>query len=818
MALALGTVGIAMHARTCSGSAGAYTLDISGAGAPVLRDHLDLGGTRADGSSFAVTSTFIERNGRPIVPIVGEIHFARTPAAEWEESLRRIHAGGVTVVATYVFWNLHERQEGTFDWSGDLDLRRFVQLAQKVGLDVILRIGPFCHGEIRNGGLPDWIYGKPFEVRSNDPGYLACAGRLYAEIAGQVRGLLFNDGGPIIGIQLENEFQHSAAPWNIRYAGAPITWTVAERDVAVTHGGVSVSETENANAGYGNDHMVNLKWIAQRCGLVAPLYTATGWGNAAIVPGGSIPVTAAYAYPFWTHEAKPSPFYLFKDIRREPDYQPVSFDTSLYPSIPAEMGAGICMTYARRSYVPERSIVPMVVRMLGSGSNGVGYYMYHGGATPRFDGVFYNEDASGLPKINYDYQAPLGQYGRAKAHYFSLRPIHLFLQSFGDRLAPLPCVLPATNSSIVPADTGTLRFAARAARGAGFLTLLNFQDHAELRDLTGLELSIHDGRRIVRVPEQGTMTLKANVAAILPINLDLEGVPLRSATVQPLSILRNRAGTRFVFAAIEGMEPELVFDQGTVGDAENCSVSSHEGGIVVRGRTEKCFSFTIEGRPILVVPHAMAEQAVPVAGGRLLFAAGTVTTDGDEVTLLSEGANTVDVHLYPGAPQAPAVRGAGAETIAPPVRAMSALRLRFPTVNYRAEWRQVAPRRYEARFSQDLDGLNDVFMHVNYVGDTGMAFIDGRMVDDHFYSGRPWEIALRRFLPRLRGSGMVFVFQPMYAQATYLADLPKEFRPDFGPQEKSRLEVEGPEFIPQYRALLTLPSVPPDEVPAAPHP
>lgn len=81
----------------------------------------------------------------------------------------------------------------------------------------MLRIGPFAHGECRNGGLPDWLDGQPFSVRSNDERYLFYVQRLYAEIAQQVKGLLFSEGGPIIGLQLENEYMHAGASWEVTY-------------------------------------------------------------------------------------------------------------------------------------------------------------------------------------------------------------------------------------------------------------------------------------------------------------------------------------------------------------------------------------------------------------------------------------------------------------------------------------------------------------------------------------------------------------------------------------------------------------------------
>src|SRR5690606_28956544 len=246
--------------------------------------------------------------------------------------------------------------------------RGFVSLCAKLDLWTIVRIGPFCHGEIRNGGLPDWLYGQPFEIRSNDPGYLTYVERHYAHIARELEGLLFRDGGPVIGVQLENEYQHSAAPWEFGYPGSIKEPTVAERDRAVTHEQVASSLEANPHAEEGRRHMALLKRIAKACGLDVPIYTATSWGNAAVVEDGCIPVAAGYPYPFWSPPA-PSPLYTYRDLHVQPDYPPVSYDPTRYPLLSAELGPGIAVTFSRRPVVPPASVSPMIVRMLGSGSN-----------------------------------------------------------------------------------------------------------------------------------------------------------------------------------------------------------------------------------------------------------------------------------------------------------------------------------------------------------------------------------------------------------------------------------------------------------------
>jgi len=188
-----------------------YTITIPESKYEVKRGHLNLGGSNKKGDTIGVNSFYLERNGKPFIPVIGEFHFSRYPHQYWDEELKKMKAGGITVVATYVFWNMHEFKEGVFNWKEDLNVRYFTELCAKNGLEVLMRIGPFAHGEIRNGGLPDWLYGRPIDVRSNDQVYLFYVNRFYKEIGEQLKGLLFKDNGPIIGIQLENEYQHSTA-------------------------------------------------------------------------------------------------------------------------------------------------------------------------------------------------------------------------------------------------------------------------------------------------------------------------------------------------------------------------------------------------------------------------------------------------------------------------------------------------------------------------------------------------------------------------------------------------------------------------------
>ncbi|HLP09636.1 MAG TPA: beta-galactosidase, partial [Opitutaceae bacterium] len=178
-------------------------------------------GTAANpaGQTISADSQSLLRDGQPWTPVMGEFHYSRYPANEWRQELLKMKAGGIDIVATYVFWIHHEEIEGQWEWSGDKDLRSFVKAAGDAGLKVIVRCGPWCHGEVRNGGLPDWLVARG-KTRSEDPAFLASTTKLYHQIAGQLNGLLWKDGGPVIGIQLDNEY------------GGPASYLLALKKIA----------------------------------------------------------------------------------------------------------------------------------------------------------------------------------------------------------------------------------------------------------------------------------------------------------------------------------------------------------------------------------------------------------------------------------------------------------------------------------------------------------------------------------------------------------------------------------------------------------
>ncbi len=136
----------------------------------------------------------------------GGIHYQRIPRAYWKNRLEMAKAMGLNTVATYVFWNEVEPQPGHWDFTGRNDLRKFVKLAQKIGLNVLVRPGPYVCAEWDFGGLPAWLLKTPdIKVRSSDPRYMKAVKSYIDAISKQIKDLQ-NPDGPIIMLQVENEY------------------------------------------------------------------------------------------------------------------------------------------------------------------------------------------------------------------------------------------------------------------------------------------------------------------------------------------------------------------------------------------------------------------------------------------------------------------------------------------------------------------------------------------------------------------------------------------------------------------------------------
>lgn len=162
---------------------------------------------------FAAPHTFVAgrdgwvMDGKPYVVRSGSMHYSRIPRAYWADRLRRARALGLNTICTYVFWNFHEPEPGRFDFKGDHDVAAFVREAQRQGLNVILRPGPYVCSEWEWGGFPYWLANIPgIQVRQTNPQFLAATAHWLDRLGRELAPLTVRHGGPIILCQVENEY------------------------------------------------------------------------------------------------------------------------------------------------------------------------------------------------------------------------------------------------------------------------------------------------------------------------------------------------------------------------------------------------------------------------------------------------------------------------------------------------------------------------------------------------------------------------------------------------------------------------------------
>ena len=372
------------------------------------------------GDRITITSKCMRFNGEPKVPVMGEMHYSRVPDSEWRGYVRKMKDGGLTVIATYVFWIHHEENEGEFNFAGQRDISRFLKVCEEENMPVVLRIGPWDHGECVNGGFPFWLVDRFGEkqLRSLNADYMACVERFWTRLFREADGHLWKQGGCVVGCQIENECR---GPW---------------------------------------PYMQALKDKAVKIGFDVPFYTRTGWPamNGRVKYGELLPLFGDYADGFWDRNLKePSPknylrAFKFSNVRTSANIateqlpQSMTDDkaTAQYPYFTCELGGGMPSAYHRRVRVTPMDTYAVALVRLGSGSNLLGYYMYAGGTNPNRpkEGVFFNErqatkytNHNDLPPFSYEFYGPISEFGETTEVYELLKPLHKFCANFATDFA-----------------------------------------------------------------------------------------------------------------------------------------------------------------------------------------------------------------------------------------------------------------------------------------------------------------------------------------------------------------------------------------------
>jgi beta-galactosidase len=769
-----------------------YLLDLRQENLPIFSGHLKLGGASPQGESIAFTNYYMTWNNRPCIPIVGEFHFSRFPRQYWLQELQKMKAGGIQIVSTYLFWIYVEEEEGVFDWSGDRDVRAFVEMCQEAGLYVLLRIGPFAHGECRNGGLPDWLYGQSFQVRSNDERYLSYVQRYYEQIGIQVAGCLFQDGGPVLGIQIENEYMHCGAPWEVTFKQGS-EWVPAGSD--------------------GVEHMLRLKQLAQEAGLQVPLYSCTAWAGSPVAEYEFLPMYGGYAFTPWhpdpEHRQGPTQQFLFRN-RHTPSHGRADSQVGRYPYACCELGGGIQITYHHRPIVPPESVQAMVVIFLGSGTNILGYYMYHGGSHPIGKHAYLNEFT--VPRISYDFQAPVREYGQLNQSYHRLRTLHLFLQDFGETLAPMAVVLPEQAKQLKPDNTSILRYAARSNKQSGFLFLNNYQDHVTMPEHEDVRFDLKLPGETLTLPQCQGLSVRPGVSAILPFNLLLgDEILLSYATAQLLMSVDTPEQPTYIFFAPEGMHAEFAFDRASYQAIEvvgGTFKEEQERSYIIAEPGLHCgiHITTHDGRSVqlLVLTQEQAHRSWKVrfqGQDRLMLSEALVLSQQDELHLSWRGQESVSLAVYPPLHEDPLpLKGELKQTME---EFFTHYELTLPAHTIDLPVEQPSTDMLSIRIpASTLDGIEDAFLCIDYLGDMGHAYLNGKLVSDHFANGLTWEIGLKRFVSADKEQEMVIRFSSFQPDATVLRYFPGEMALRVI-ADSPTVEVSSISVVPQYHGILT---------------
>lgn len=322
-------------------------------------------------TTFEIKEEFM-LDGEPFKILSGAIHYFRIHPDEWYHSLYNLKALGFNTVETYVPWNMHEKEEGTFTFTGFSDVVSFIQLAQEVGLYVILRPTPYICAEWEFGGLPAWLLEKNCRIRSSDPVFLTYVRRYYEELLEKVVSLQVTHGGPILMMQIENEY---------------------------------------GSYGEDKDYLKAIKQIMEDCGVNVPFFTSDGSWLATLRAGSMVEEGVLPTGNFGS-KGKAN----FAELKK--------FHESYHKKWPLmcmEFWDGWFNRWGEPIVTRETDeLVEALKEVLEIGS--VNLYMFHGGTNFGFMNGCSARGTRDLPQItSYDYGAPLDEQGNPTEKYYAIQ-------------------------------------------------------------------------------------------------------------------------------------------------------------------------------------------------------------------------------------------------------------------------------------------------------------------------------------------------------------------------------------------------------------
>ncbi|XP_054271628.1 beta-galactosidase-like isoform X2 [Macrosteles quadrilineatus] len=318
------------------------------------------------------------KDGEPFQYISGSLHYFRVPRVYWQDRLRKLRAAGLNVVSLYVEWSRHEPQPGVFDFTGENDLEHFIKLAEEEGLLVILRPGPYICAERDLGGYPVWLLHKnpKMQLRTSDPSHTKYVQIWIDTLLSRLEHLLYGNGGPIIMVQVENEYGS--------YSTCDRNYTLWLRDLFVKHVGTKavLFTTDGAAKGF------------LKCGPIPGVFITVDFGSGANI-------TKA-----------------FEPLRAIQPKGPL-VNSEFYPGWLTHWGESVSTVETERIVNTTRDMLQANVSF--------NYYMFFGGTNFGYtSGANYRDspNTSFQPQLtSYDYDAPITEAGDLTQKYFAIRSV-----------------------------------------------------------------------------------------------------------------------------------------------------------------------------------------------------------------------------------------------------------------------------------------------------------------------------------------------------------------------------------------------------------
>lgn len=331
------------------------------------------------GGTFTTGDKTFLLNGKPFVVKAAELHYPRIPRPYWEHRIKMCKALGMNTICMYVFWNIHEQQEDQFDFTGQNDIAEFCRLAQKNGMYVIVRPGPYVCAEWEMGGLPWWLLKKKdIRLREQDPYFMERVEKFMSKVGEQLAPLTIQHGGPIIMVQVENEYGSY---------GEDKPYVAAIRDIV-------------RKSGFTDVALFQCDWASN--------FTRNGLDDL------------MWTMNFGTGSNIDDQFRHLRELRPQA------------PLMCSEFWSGWFDKWgARHETRPAADMVANIDEMLSKGIS-FSLYMTHGGTS---FGHWAGANSPGFaPDVtSYDYDAPINEYGIATPKYYTLRET---MQKYADGKLP----------------------------------------------------------------------------------------------------------------------------------------------------------------------------------------------------------------------------------------------------------------------------------------------------------------------------------------------------------------------------------------------